>query len=257
MDNEGISKKDNQTIESGLLIQNIEVSPVARSEADIHSWRVKHIHAEAINGNRAALYDLYSDCLLDAFLKRMVAKRVLGVTKNKLRFVNKAGVEIKTENDFINLRQFRKLRQEIQLQKAWGISVIELMNDNGFFKFFSVPRKHVLPKEGQVLITQHDIDGIEYRKPPYNKTVIEIGDFDDLGYLLEACAYVIYKRGSIADWANYAQTFGMPFREARYDGFNELVRMQLENALEKAGSAAFAVLPRDAELKFHEMKNSA
>jgi hypothetical protein len=48
----------------------------------------------------------------------------------------------------------------------------------------------------------------------------------------------------------------MPFREARYDGFNDTVRQQLVQALTAAGGAGFAVLPRDAELVIHDNKNN-
>jgi len=257
MSNPKVYKKEGETIESGKVIQNIVVRPVQRNKADIMDWRNRHQHAEGINGVRVDLYDLYDDVLLDGFLNRMMKNRILGVTKNRLRYVDKKGVEIKVENNIIDLLQFKLLREAIQLQKAWGISVIELMNDNGKLKFFDVPKKHILPKDGIIVNNQYDNDGISYRNPPYNKTVIEIGKHDDLGYLLIACPYVIYKRGDIADWANYAQIFGMPFREARYDGFNEMVRLQLEQALEKAASAAWAVLPKDAEFKLHEAKSGA
>jgi hypothetical protein len=253
----GVTKTEGTITEQGVVIQKILIRPVQRTMLDIETWRNYHKAAEAINGTRRALYDLYSDVLLDGFLKRLVAKRVLGVTKNKIRYVDVDGKDVDAAKDFINLRQFRKLRQYIQLQKAWGISVVELINDAGVFRAFDVPKKHIRPAEGLITYEQLGQDGIYYRDPPYNKTVLEVGEYDNLGYLLEACAYAIYKRGDIADWANYAQIFGMPFREARYDGFNEQVRLQLENALEKAGSAAYAVLPREAELTFHEMSGTA
>ena len=253
----GVTKKLGSVNESGMVIQNIVIRPVSRTKVDIQDWRTWHQIAEGINGTRVPLYDLYADVLLDGFLKRLIAKRVLAVTKNKLKYIDKSGKEIVGATDVLKWRQFRKLRQRIQLYKAWGISVIELMNEDGALKIFDAPKKHILTKEGRITYNQYGIDGIDYRKPPVNKTVIEVGDHDDLGYLLEACAYAIYKRGDIADWANYAQIFGMPFREARYDGFNEVVRLQLENALEKAASAAWAVLPKDCEFTLHEVNNAS
>lgn len=251
----GVSVKKGTVQETGVVIQNITIRPVQRTLLDIERWRNYHKAAESIAGTRVALYDLYSDVLLDGFLKRLIAKRVLGVTKHKLKVVDASGKEVEGAENILKLREFRKLRQRIQLQKAWGIAVIELINDNGRFRIFDAPKKHIRPKEGVVVYEQLGVEGIPYREAPFCNTVVEIGDYDDLGYLLEACAYVIYKRGDIADWANFAQIFGMPFREARYDGYNDGVRAQLEAALEKAGSAAYAVLPKEAELTFHEAKN--
>ena len=253
----GVTKKDGEVVESGIVIQNINIRPVQRSKEDIQSWRNKHQQAEMVNSVRVALYDLYDDALLDGYLQRMVQKRVLGVTKHKLNYVDSTSTEIEAADILIDSLQFRLMREYIQFQKAWGISVIELMNEDGKLKVFDVPKKHILPKEGTIVYEQYGTDGIQYRNPPYNKTVIEIGRHNDLGYLLQATAYAIYKRGDIADWANYAQIFGMPFREARYDGFNEVVRLQLEQALEKAASAAWIVLPKDAEFTMHEAKSGA
>lgn len=253
----GVTKKAGEIKEGGIVIQNLTIRPIERSKIDILDWRTRHKQAESINGSRVSLYDLYSDALLDGFLKRLIAKRVLSVTKNKLKYIDKSGKEVDGASDIIKTREFRKLRQRIQLYKAWGNSVIELMAIEGKLKIFDVPKKHINPKDGLILYQQYGVDGIPYRQPPYNRTVIEVGDWDDLGYLLEACCYVIYKRGVIADWANYSQIFGMPFREARYDGFNDVVRMQLETAMEKAASAAWAVLPKDAEFKLHEASNAS
>lgn len=254
----GVTKKNGMVTEQGLVIQNITIRPVQRTTLDIEKWRTSHIAAESIAGTRVMLYDMYDDVLKDGFVKRLVAKRVLGVTKNKLKYIDKSGTEIEAADDILKMRQFRKLRQRIQLQKAWGISVIELMNLGGKLKIFDIPKKHIRPREGIIVNDQYQqAEGTCYRKAPESNYIIEIGDYDDLGYLLEACAYVIYKRGNIADWANYAQIFGMPFREARYDGFNEAVRLQLEKALDAAGSAAYAVLPKDAEFIIHEQNGAA
>ena len=162
----GVSVKKGQVMEQGMVIQNITIRPVQRTMLDVERWRNYHKAAEAIAGTRVALYDLYSDVLLDGFLKRLVAKRVLGVTKNKLKVVDKAGVEIEAADDLLKMRQFRKLRQRIQWYKAWGISVIEVMNDKGRLKIFDAPKKHIRPKEGLIVYEQYGVDGVPYKEPP-------------------------------------------------------------------------------------------
>jgi len=241
-------------VAGGVVVQNIVMRPVNRTRSDIQDWRTRHMQAEGINGSRITLFDLYDDMLLDGFLKRLVAKRVLAVTKNKIKYVDRSGKVVEAANDILKKREFRKLRQYIQLYKAWGISVIELINENGMLKVFDVPKKHIVPTEGKITFDQYGNEGILYRTL---RTVIEIGEWNDLGYLLEACAYALYKRGVVADWANYAQIFGIPFREARYDGFNDVVRKQLELAMEKAASAAYGVFPKDVEITIHEAKSQS
>lgn len=103
----------------GVIIQNITIRPVQRSMVDIDKWRSYHQQAESISGSRVPLLDLYDDVTLDGFLKRLIAKRVLGVTKNKLKIINTSGVEMDGVDDVLKSRSFRKLRQRIQLHKAW------------------------------------------------------------------------------------------------------------------------------------------
>jgi len=242
--------------EKGIVVQNISIRPVNRQSQDIDKWRNAIRAAEAINGTRVPLYDLYNEILLDGVLENVVKKRVLGVTKTKLKFVNSNGEEVPEMTKLLKKKQFRKLRKEIQLQKTWGISVVELMNDEKGFRVYSVPRKHIRPKEGRITYEQHGVDGIDYRQPPADKFILEVGEWDDLGLLLKAAPYVIYKRGGFGDWAQFAEVFGMPFREARYDGFNDVVRKQLEMALDQAGSAAYAILPKEADFTLHPTPNT-
>lgn len=253
MENNGVKKQNGSITESGLVIQNIVIRPVQRPEyADLNRWRAAHKTAEAYSGIRTSLYDLYNDAMLDTFLGSLVKKRILNVTKNKIKYLLN-DKEVEGAEDLLNKKEFRKLRKAIQNAKAWGIAVIELMNVDGKLKIFDVPKKHIRPEAGIITQEQLGTDGINYREL---KTVIEVGEWDDLGYLLQAVPCAFIKRGDIGDWSNYAQMFGMPFREARYDGFNEQVRIQLERSMEQAASAAYAVLPREAEIKFHETTNS-
>lgn len=240
----------------GVVIQNITIRPVVRSSQDIENWRTALRAAEAITPIRIPLYDLYEDLLLDAMLSSLIDKRVLGVTKTKLAFTDDNGKAIQPIIDLIGTRQFRELRKQLVLQKLWGITVAELMVVDGAFKFFNVPRKHIKPWLGKITYEQYGTDGIDYQETPYNKYIVEVGDCHDLGLLLKTAPYVIYKRGGFGDWAHYAEIFGMPFREARYDGFNQQVRAQLEQALEQAGSASYAILPKEAEMTFHESANT-
>lgn len=246
----------NQIPENGISIQNIVVRPTVRQAQDIQKWRNALKSAEMIMGRRVLLYDLYDEILLDGVLKNLIAKRILGVTKNELVYVNANGEENEVVCKLLKSKKGRELRKEIQKQKAYGISVVELGNDNGNLSVYSVPRKHILPKIGKIVKEQYGTDGYSYREGILGRTVLEVGKWDDLGYILEACPYVIYKRGGFGDWAQYAQIFGMPFRKATYDGYNETARMQLEKALEEAGSAPYIVLPEGSTIEFIEQKGA-
>lgn len=243
--------------DQGIQIKNIVFRPLVRQSQDIQKWRNAMIYAESMVAIRVPLYELYSDIELDGVLTNLKAKRILGVTKNKLVYLDKDGKEVDAVKDLLKTYNFRQLRKEIMLYKFDGKKVIELMVKDGKFCYYAPDRRNLRPRQGKIVFEQYGSDGILYREGQYPKYVFEVGDDEDLGLLLKAAPYVIYKRGGFGDWAQFAEIFGMPFRIAKWDGFNEATRIQLEEAMEKAGSAAYAVLPEGSEMTFLEAKSTA
>jgi hypothetical protein len=254
--NNGINIKRNMTPENGIVIQQLVVRPVVRQSQDIGKWRSALMHAEGLNGDRVPLYDLYDELRLDGFLQSLISKRILGVTKCELMFVDQEGQEIPAMKELLKKKVIRDLRKEIMLHKFYGISVIELMKKPDF-SMYSIPRKHIRPKLGRIVYEQYGVDGIDYRNPPVSNYVFEVGKYDNFGLLLEAAPYVIYKRGGFGDWAQYAEIFGMPFRKGKYNGYDQVARQALESALEKMGGAGFAAIPNETDIEFIENKNTA
>jgi hypothetical protein len=103
----------------GIQIQNIVIRPVIRQSQDIEKWRNSLRYAEAINGRRVPLYDLYDEVMLDGVLSDLVEKRIIGVTKNRLQFVDKNGEEVPVMKELMKTTVFRDLRKEVMLAKMW------------------------------------------------------------------------------------------------------------------------------------------
>ena len=232
------------------IIQKIEVTQIRRGTQDINSWRNALKSAESINmPRRVQLYDLYEEILLDGHLTAVIEKRKLSVTNTPLVFIENGQVnqeisELTSTEDFMNLIHY------IIESKLWGHSLVELNFDKQKLIPALVPRKHVEPKRGIILKHQLDQSGFNYREAPYTNFCVEVGEPDALGLMLKAAQYVIYKRGGFGDWAQYAELFGMPFRVAKYDGYDEKTRGELETALKDAGSAAYIVIPKEANFEF-------
>lgn len=233
--------------EKNIVINTVDVRPIVRQSQDIQKWRNALITAEGYSQQRAQLYDLYADVLLDGFLKRLLAKRIESITNCNLTFT----IDGEGQDDIIDLTRnsfFQTAISEALNSKFYGHSLLELnwgapRSNKGATVL--IPRKHVKPRFKIVTKDHWSIEGLDYMK---YKHVIEIGTAEDLGDLLEAAQYVIYKRGAFGDWAEYAEVFGMPFRWATYN--NEQSRVVLETALAQAGSAGYVVAPQDAQLQF-------
>jgi phage gp29-like protein len=232
------------------IIQSIQITQARRTSQDITSWRNAIKTAENVYmPRRALLYDLYEEILLDGHLSATIEKRKLAVSNTPIVFMengkeNEKLTSLTETEDFINLIHY------IIESKLWGHSLIEMDFRNGGLIPTLIPRKHVEPTKGIILKTQFENSGFSYREAPYSNFCLEIGYSDTLGILMKAAQYVIYKRGGFGDWAQYAELFGMPFRIAKYDGFDEKTRGELETALKEAGSAAYVVIPKEADFEF-------
>jgi len=234
-----------------ILINNIDIRQVYRQHQDIESWRKAIRSAENIyNPYRRPLYDLYADLLLDGFLSSEIQKRINAITNSELVFTDKNGENVEIIDTLIDSIEFEKILTEIMNSKFWGYSLIELDFQPEKIVPTLIDRRYVKPELGIVVKNPVDITGLHYLEPPYDKYVLAVGEKNDLGALMKVAQYVIYKRGNFGDWAQYAELFGMPFRKGKYDGYDETARAQLDEALEKAGSAAYAIIPEGTDIEF-------
>lgn len=264
-----VVKKEVADPNKQLVIQNFVVArPPERTQFDISAWRNAIESAETIYApNRTRLYDIYEDAMLDPHLSRQWEKRVENVTNTKWKFTVD-GEEQEDIMKLIDTIQFEELLKESMNSIAWGISLLELGTitksvmglDTKVLKQYCVPRKHIKPERGVITKEQWDnMEGdytIKYREGRYANYLAEIGQPDNLGILLNVAPYVILKKGGVSDWALFVQLFGQPLREYRYNGFDDAVRIQLEQNAKEMASAPYIILPDGTQVTLHEIKNN-
>lgn len=228
-----------------------------RSTKDIKDWKRAIIAAENIERpNRIPLYNNYHNLLLDGFLLSIINKRKINISNSELVFYTTNGKKDKKNDinqDIIQTPFFRDTLNYIMDSIFWGHSLIEFVVNDGKIVYSElINRFHVRPEFHEVCFDAYNVEEdknkIRYDKPPYNNYVMPVGTERDLGLLMAAAPYVIYKRSALANWAQYAELFGHPFRKGKYKSFDDQTRITLEKALEAMGSAAWAVIPEEAEL---------
>lgn len=228
----------------------ILVRPIHRGVNDIGSWRSALRLADL--GNRTKLYDLFTDLLIDGYLSDAIDKRIDAVTDADLAFTID-GKRIDEMDALMDTPEFESLLREIMLSRFWGVSLVECLFIDGF-SFNSIPRKHIRTKTKEVAIREEDEHGIPYAD---NDLIIQFGGDDDLGILLRAAPFVIYKRGGFGDWAQFVELFGMPQRIGKYSSMDEQSRRALIQAFEEAGSAPYLVIPKETEATQTTLSGSA
>lgn len=240
---------------SGIIINNINVRPVVRARSDTASWRNALKAADASEWQiRVTLLDLIEDCMLDAVLSDQCDKLRMSVTGQQLQFLI-GGEEEQRIMELIETESFYEMQCEIVNTRLYGSTVGEISFQDEF-NFTNIPRKHIRPLIGKIAREQSGMGEIDYRTPPTSNFILEVGKPRDLGKLLKAVPYVLYKRGGLSDWAQFSEIFGMPMRIARYDGYNDDARQQAQKALDEAGAAMSLVLPKEVTFEMIENKTN-
>jgi phage gp29-like protein len=126
------------------------------------------------------------------------------------------------------------------------------LDEEGDIRYDLIDRKHYDPVRRQLLRNQGDQEGI-----PIDtfENMLFVGTERGLGIFSELLPAVLYKRGSISDWAQFCNVFGMPIREYTYDAGDEDARRRLIADARRQGVNAVYIHPRDSELNLVESGN--
>lgn len=236
-----------------MVLNEIVVRPVDRTPKDIEYWRNAHIAAERIVlPNRTRLYDLYKDVELDGHLTGVIAKRNAAVKNKKLHYYVQ-GQKVDKMDELVKKKRFRDLIGEIIMSsKSHGISGVEFKVGSEF-DWEEIDRKHIKPELGIISIEQFGIEGFDYNQLPL---VWVVGGKKDFGYLLKCAPYALFKRGTMADWSQFSEIFGMPMRIAKYDSNDVKTKLELKYALDEAGSAVVMMVPKGCDIEIVDGKMS-
>ncbi len=245
---------------------NITLAPVYHQSSDISVWkRALNNFLSLQNPNRTLLYDLIDDITLDGQIEATWSKRVDAINSTPLIF-SRDGKQDDDINRLLSCPDMSNLIKDIHSTVAYGYTLIQIQDitysdseENYHIIYDVINRKHVHPERGFECVSVEQNQAtkdILYKQPPFSDYMLYMGNPYDKGLLFKAAQYVIYKRGGFGDWAQFAEMFGMPFREMTYDEYDEATRIKMENLLREWGAAAFLLHPKGSELTLHPASNA-
>lgn len=240
------------TAQSPVIINELNIRSVDRSRKDISVWRSALTAAESVYyPNRTRLYDLYEDIILDGHLSGVIGKRI-DATLNKELYFESNGTRVAKMDTLIQSATFRSIMRTIMETQFWGLSGIEFIPGKKLACSL-IPRKHIKPELGLIAYEQGGTSGI-----PYNSAdnIWILGQPNDLGLLLRCAPYCLYKRGGLADWAEYIELFGQPVRIIKYDSYDDQTRAELKKILDESGSSLSIMIPRQADFEIKDGKQT-
>lgn len=202
---------------------------------------------------RVRIYDIYSDCLMDPHLYSVIQKRKSGVLSRKIEF-RRNGVPDEKVNEQISSPWFLRFIGDALDAEYWGFTLVQFfINEKGWIDYFLVPRKHVDPVLRLIKTRQTDLTGDSFDEYP---DLLMVQGKEPLGILARCAPYVIYKRGTVGDWAQFSELFGMPVRKYTYDAADpDALNAAMEAAKAQAGAASFFT-PEGSNLELVESGNT-
>ncbi len=201
---------------------------------------------------RYKMYDMYLDILTDPHLLSVINKRKSALVSAPIIF-QRAGIPDDKINEQLKSPWFYNYLYDLFDTLLFGISLFQFQRDKqGWIDYTMVDRKHIDPIHYQILRNQTDITGTSWDEY-YN--LLFVGNKYDLGLLVSAAPYVIYKRNTMGDWSQFSEIFGMPIREYTYDGADEEARTQVMNDAYNQGGAGVYIHPKDCNLELKESAN--
>lgn len=200
---------------------------------------------------RAKLYDLYNDILLDAHLSSVIDKRKNAVLSSSIEFHRNGKPDEKINGQLFS-PWFYRCVADILDARFWGFSLMQFYKKGEWVDYDLVPRKHVEPVRKLILTRQTDILGTSWEE---FEDLLFIGGSTDLGLLARAAPWVIYKRNTTADWAQFSEVFGMPIQEYTYETDDEDARARALQDANSIGSLATFIHGKDTELQLREAGN--
>lgn len=262
----GVKRKKGELPKEGINITNINVRVPNRNTQNIESWRnAIRAFENQTNPSRVALYDLYKDIELDGQVISTWSKRCDAVTNKRLLF-KRDGAEDEEITKLLNSPDMRLFIKELHKTIAYGFTLIQINRvwydedeERYCLEWDLIPRKHVHPEKGFECVSKEQNMAVRdflFKEKPLADYMVWAGDPTDMGLLAAVAQYVIYKRGGFGDWAQFAEMFGMPFRELSYDDYDQATRAKLEQAMEEWGAAGYIIKPKSAELTLHDTGGS-
>lgn len=227
------------------LIYKLKRYAVSRVEQEMRVWKRAVQQAEDIlRPRRVELYRLYHRSMEDDHLLSQVrtARFTVQMAPYSIR-------RNKKDDDAMTML-FKRPWFYTYLQHAvdselYGHSLVEFhSNKDGaeFQQISLVPREHVRPEYGEVVLAIHDEKGLPYKDNPLNKYLVEIGDPYDLGLLKVASRSVIRKEYALTDWSRRNEKYGMPFLIVRTSTRKESELQAKEDMAANFGANAYAIL---------------
>ncbi len=234
--------------------QVIVLTQTNRASIDIGSYTSAIKAADNVkHPNRVRWLDIVDELLTDAHLRAVIQKRKSAVLSIPIEFQRNGKTDEKIAEQ-LRSPWFYNFLEDALDTPVFGNTLVQFYMENGWVGYDLIPRKHYDPVNRLILKNQGDTRGTPFDEFP---DLLFVGEPRSLGLMQAAAPYVIYKRNSMADWAQFSEVYGMPLLEGTYDSSDDEARQKLIGDLFDRGANSALVHPDGTSLKIHDLNSKA
>lgn len=238
----------------------IKPSSPSLQKIGLQQWKNAYLAARNVDfPNLNPLYEVYDNSMIDNTLTSMIDTRILKVQQAKFNVFDKSKKPNPELAYFFERPWFPKFLRFAMESRFEGYRLGEFFNfkENGEIADCNVVNKyHVKPKKGIVTKEANDDHGWDYLNGNQSLFYIPIGDPDDLGLLYKAAPHILAKKFALGVWGEFNEKIGIPFRTVHTAISDNIRQGQLAVIMENMGSAGWAVLNKEEEVKLLEVKGT-
>ncbi len=234
-------------------VQKLMPKAISRIRKDISDWNRAQLQTENIYyPKRVLLQDLYRNIRVDALLSSQIENRKMISLSSNYSIKKGDAIDDSITALMKSMPWVGELIGNIIDSKFYGPTLIEFITDNaGNLNPVVIPRQHIVPEQGLLLLTQYDTTGIDYRNAKeYGSWLLEFGNPTDFGLLNKAIPHVLFKRFAQSCWSELCEIYGIPPRVMKTNTQDANMLTRAEQMMRDMGAAAWFIIDETESFDF-------
>lgn len=224
---------------------------------------------DPIRPRRDMLYEIYRVALRDGHIIGEYEKAINKVVGSPFGVFDVGGKEIdETATRLLQREWFEQYRTYFEEARFWGHSLVQFVDTvqssekdvkTEFKTVELIPREHVRPEEGYIVLDVSHETGIPFRDEAIKNSLMlmEMGQHNSIGILCIVAKNYIWKNYSIGDWSRHSEKYGMPLLAIKAATTDKAEIDKLEEMAKNFGNDLYLILDPDDDVEMMESKSSA
>jgi hypothetical protein len=238
------------------LMEQLTLKAVGHARADAQLWKISVEQAEhPLRPKRQALYQRYHEVTRhDAHLMAIINDRKQEVMCQPYMVVDANGAEAVEYSQTMRSAWARDVMDYALDSVFWGHSLMQINPsvEGSGIEVTLIPREHVRPELGLVVVNPNDEVGVQYVGRRLANNLIEVGRRRDLGLLKQASLRAIQKKNALQVWEDWTEVFGLPLRIVKTNTMDDKMVEKIEQSMEQMTTGFWAIIGLNDQIELKE-----